>query len=107
MEKLESSLRETNYDKKETEFLIKGFSQGFHIGYQGPQDRCDTAPNLTLQVGTNEDIWEKIMKDVKQGRYAGPFDTILYNNYIQSPIGLVPKKGSDQTRLIFHLSYDF
>ena len=27
--------------------------------------------------------------------------------HIQSPIGLVPKAGKDQTRLIFHLVYDF
>ena len=30
-----------------------------------------------------------------------------FNNFIQSPIGLVPKAGTDQTRLIFHLSCDF
>ena len=34
---------------------------------------------------------------------------ILYlsKNFIQSPIGLVPKSGSDKLRLIFHLSYKF
>ena len=37
---------------------------------------------------------------------AGPFDEIPFNNFIQSPIGLVPK-ADNQTRLIFHLSYDF
>ena len=37
----------------------------------------------------------------------GLFETIPFENFIQSPIGLVPKAGSDQTRLIFHLSYDF
>ena len=40
---------------------------------------------------------------------AGPFDDIPYQNYIQSPIGLVPKDGqhSGKTRLIFHLSFEF
>ena len=42
------------------------------------------------------------------GRYAGPFEEIPYDNYIQSPIGLVPKaENSGKTRQIFHLSYDF
>ena len=36
----------------------------------------------------------------------GPFETIPYRYYMQSPIGLVPKAGG-KTRLIFHLSYHF
>ena len=47
------------------------------------------------------------MKEVKAKWVAGPFDTIPFENYIQSPIGLVLKKESDKLRLIFHLSYDF
>ena len=46
------------------------------------------------------------MKEVKEKRYAGPYSSIPFKNYIQSPIGLVPKAGN-QTRLIFHLSYNF
>ena len=47
------------------------------------------------------------MKEVHLKRVAGPFKEIPFTNFIQSPIGLVPKAGSDQTRLIFHLSYEF
>ena len=32
--------------------------------------------------------------------------SIPFDNFIQSPIGLVPKSGG-KTRLIFHLSYNF
>ena len=46
------------------------------------------------------------MKEVKDGRVAGPFDEIPFRDFIQSPIGLVPKAGG-KTRMIFHLSYDF
>ena len=46
------------------------------------------------------------MKEVKAGRIAGPFDQIPFKNYIQSPVGLVPKAGG-KTRMIFHLSYEF
>ena len=45
------------------------------------------------------------MKEVKEKRYAGPFEQIPFSNYIQSPIGLVPKDGGKKTRLIFHLSH--
>ena len=46
------------------------------------------------------------MKEVKEERYAGPFEDIPFDNFVQSPIGLVPKQGN-KTRLIFHLSYNF
>ena len=46
------------------------------------------------------------MKEVKAKRFAGSFDKIPFKNYIQSPIGLVPKLGN-RTIFIFHLSYDF
>ena len=34
------------------------------------------------------------MKEVKAKRFAGPFKNIPFENYIQSPIGLVPKSGN-------------
>ena len=46
------------------------------------------------------------MKEVKMGRYAGPYEKIPFSNYMQSPVGLVPKAGN-KIRLIFHLSYEF
>ena len=47
------------------------------------------------------------MKEVSLERYAGPYADIPYKDrFIQSPIGLVPK-AENQTRLIFHLSYEF
>ena len=61
--------------------------------------------NLKLRVGDKFDLWGKVMKEVESGRYAGPFESIPYNYYIQSPIGLVPKDKGTKTRLIFHLSY--
>lgn len=45
------------------------------------------------------------MKEVRLNRVSGPFKGIPYENYIQSPIGLVPKQQEDETRLIFYLSY--
>ena len=99
----------SDYDKDKTEKLITGFTRGFCIEYEGPRIRQDTSQNLPLRdIVTKTDLWNKVMKEVKLGRYAGPFKKteLPFENYIQSPIGLVPKAG-DQTRLIFHLSYDF
>ena len=97
VEKLKELLIETKYDKEESIFLIDGFPHGFDIGYEGESH------NIPFTVGNKHILWEKIAKEVNTGRYAGPFDEIPYQNYIQSPIGLVPKKGGKH-RLIFHLS---
>ena len=99
-------LSDSNYDARESAFLLDGFTNGFDIGYQGPKIRQSEAKNIPFTIGDKFDMWEKIMKEVGAGRYAGPFDKIPYKNYIQSPIGLVPKAGG-KTRLTFHLSYEF
>ena len=99
-------LRKANYDTDEIQFLEQGFTNGFDIGYDGPQQRQSTADNIPFTIGDKVELWNKVMKEVKLKRVAGPFDNIPYSNFIQSPIGLVPKVGSDQSRLIFHLSYN-
>ena len=91
---LEKLLNESNYDKGETDFLIDGFKNGFSIGYEGPEKVKITSPNLKFrEVGNHTMLWNKVMKEVKEERYAGPFEEITYEFYIQSPIGLVPKDG--------------
>ena len=106
---LEKLLKLSKYNKDKSDKLLTGFTKGFDIGYEGRTDRSDRANNLPLNnVGTKTDLWNKVMKEVKLARYAGPFelDDLPFDKYIQSPISLVPKAGGE-TRLIFHLSYDF
>ena len=110
VEALQTLLKQTNYNRRKSKFLIQGFQQGFDIGYRGKTNRRDTANNLPLgEVGTNIDLWNKVMQEVGAKRFAGPFSehNFPFDNFIQSPLGLVPKDNGKQTRLIFHLSYDF
>ena len=102
---LENLLVETNYDREETRFLVDGFKNGFDLGYVGPQDIKQKSNNLKFIIGDKTELWNKVMKEVKEGRYAGPFTNPPFENFIQSPIGLVPKDGGKKTRLIFHLSH--
>ena len=99
-------LEETGYDEEKTAILIEGFTKGFDIGYRGPLERRELSRNIPITVGSEEEMWQKIMKEVKVGRYSGPFAESPYEHFIQSPLGLVPK-ANNQTRLIFHLSYNF
>ena len=105
VQELERLLEITQYDKTESKFLIDGFSNGFDLGYRGPEDVKQRSRNLKFTIGDKLELWNKVMKEVKERRYAGPFKEIPYDNYIQSPIGLVPKDGGRKTRLIFHLSH--
>ena len=99
-------LQDSNYNKAESHFLLDGFRNGFSIGYQGPENVEIISPNLKFrEIGNPVILWNKVMKEVKAKRYAGPFKEIPFESYIQSPIGLVPKYGGKDTRLIFHLSY--
>ena len=104
--KLNQLLTEAGYDKDKTKYLVDGFSNGFSLNYQGPLQECKrTAPNLKLRVGNKYELWNKVMKEVELGRYAGPYDDPPFDNFVQSPIGLVPKDKGLKTRFIFHLSY--
>ena len=96
---------ESKYDKEKTAFLVDGFTNGFNLEYDGPRNIRQESTNLKLN---NEEekiiLWNKVMKEVKLKRYAGPFERPPFDFYVQSPIGLVPKDEMDH-RLIFHLSY--
>ena len=90
--------------------MIDGLRNGFSIGYEGQREITQESSNIPFKqgVGNRMELWEKMMKETKMKRFAGPFskEDIPFDFYIQSPVGLVPK-GENQTRLIFHLSYEF
>ena len=106
-EKFDQILTEANYDVNKKNFLINGFRHGFRIEYEGNEKVRQKAPNLKLTCGDEVDLWNKVMNEIKLGRYAGPYKEkdIPFEHFIQSPIGLVPKDNGSDTRLIFHLSY--
>ena len=104
-DELERQLKESTYSETETRFLVQGFRFGFDLGYRGPEVVQRRAPNLKLTIGTKTTLWNKMMKEVQLKRFAGPFNEISFEHFIQSPVGLVPKDNGKQTHLIFHLSY--
>ena len=106
MKQLEQILTEHGYDYKKKQYLINGFSHGFKLEYKGSLKGVKrVAPNLKLRIGNKVELWNKVMKEMDLGRYAGPFEKPPFESFVQSPIGLVPKDKGTKTRLIFHLSY--
>ena len=98
----------TGYNEEKTNWLIESFENGFDIGCRGDENVRLTAPNLKFrEIGNKTMLWNKVIKEVKVKRFAGQFklEDIPFDSHIQSPIGLVPKDGGKDARLIFHLSY--
>lgn len=108
---LEKLLVESDYPRDKTKFLVEGFKSGFKLGYKGPTDRQTFSRNHRLRAGNEVVLWNKIMKEVEVKRISGPYLSPPYPSFIQSPVTLIPKKGStssdpiENTRLIFDLSY--
>ena len=98
-------LVETGYNPRKINFLYEGFTHGFSLEFEGNRNVSRCAPNLKLTIGSRVELWNKVMKEVAEKRYAGPFSEPPFEKFIQSPIGLVPKDKGTKTRLIFHLSY--
>ena len=92
---LEKLLKESKYDEAETRYLVDGFKNGFDIEYNGPEERRDYSKNIPFKsMGSSRELWDKLMKEVQLKRYAGPFNQVPFTNFVQSPIGLVPKAGN-------------
>lgn len=83
--------------------LRHGFKYGFPLHYAGPRLHRE-AKNLKSARLAPQLVEQKLNKEVKLGRMAGPYDAIPFPTLRVSPVGLVPKKDGDQ-RLIHHLSY--
>ena len=98
-------LEESGYEQGKIDYLVNGFTKGFSLEYVGILSGRRMAPNPKLRVGNKVELWNKVMKEVQLGRFAGPFKEPPFKQFVQSPIGLVPKDKGLKTRLIFHLSY--
>lgn len=87
VQRFEQLLTETKYCKQKTKFLVRGFTEGFRLGYEGPTNVRISANNLKLRIGTKTDMWNKIMKEVNLNRISGPWPENPYKDaFIQSPL---------------------
>ena len=85
-DKFQDLLLEAGYNKSKTKYIVNGFRRGFDIKYGGPKKVKRYAPNLKLRVGSITEVWNKVMTEVKDKRFAGPFDKVPFEYFIQSPI---------------------
>ena len=51
-------LTESGYDINETKYLVDGFKNGFHLGYEGDREIKLKAPNLKFEIGKRSRVME-------------------------------------------------
>ena len=82
--------------------LVDGFRNGFRIYYIGEFSSFES-PNLQSARQSPDIVSAKLKREIEAGRVVGPFKAPPFSNFRTSPIGIVPKKASNEFRLIHHL----
>ncbi len=92
------------YNRSKFNFLVRGFSHGFHLGYTGPRQPrlSQNKPSASAQ---RVSVSSKIATELSLGRIAGPYSQPPFSNFQISPIFTVPKKEQGEFRMIHDLSY--
>ena len=106
VDKLSTLLIDSNYDQQLAHNLIHGFTYGFHIPFSGSSQSHNSHPRNHPSVLDNAALVDKMIKsELELGRIAGPFSFVPLNNFVISPLGLIPKKEVGSFRLIHDLSF--
>lgn len=92
------------YDENIRQQLLQGFTEGFRLGYEGPNKNL-VSKNLKSANDNPEIISQKMDSEMQANRIAGPFDSPPFPTFRTNPLGLVPKNSGSGFRMIHHLSY--
>ncbi|CAJ0934229.1 unnamed protein product [Ranitomeya imitator] len=85
--------------------LSRGIRQQCQQCWVGSRTKPQLSKNLKSARELPAILHEKLNKEIRAGRFQGPFDSPPFFNLRVSPLGIVPKKESGKYRLIHHLSY--
>lgn len=91
-------------DSETKQFLLHGFTYGFHSGISNLPAFSFHCKNLRSAISQPTIVAELIAKELKNGYLIGPYEKIPYNHYRINPIGIADSKYSDKKRLIVDLS---
>ena len=94
------------YDALLRDTLVKGFSSGFRIPSTKINDLdLGKIHNHPSALSHPRFVSDKLNCEAAMGRIRGPFLSPTPPNVILSPLGVVPKKGAGEYRLIHDLSF--
>lgn len=92
----------SGYNSELVDFLVSGFTFGFHIGFLGSITSGRERNNTSACVSQDK-VSSAIYKELLRDHTAGPFSSPPFDSFHCSPLGAVPKKDGS-TRIILDLS---
>ena len=84
--------------------LIQGLKEGFDIGVKGTPTETYECRNLLSARQEQEFVKSALAQEVENGYLVGPHNSLPFNLYRVSPIGVATGKYSGKKRLILDLS---
>lgn len=93
-----------NYDRVLSSYLINGFTYDFELGCTSDLPPC--TPQNHKSTLEHPDIMKNyIQTGLSKGLIAGPFSYKSFDNFVVSPLGLVPKGNTRKFRVIHDLFF--
>ena len=86
--------------------MLNRLLNGFSLEYEGER-AFQAIDNLPSADTKPELIRDRLQKEVKLGCMWGLFKEPPFKHLMCSLVGLVPKKESDEMRMIMHLSFPY
>lgn len=87
-------------DRQFVEFLIEGFTNGFHPGIEVLPEVSYHCKNLLSSLSDPDTVDVLLAKEVQEGFMIGPFRQPPFSTYRVNPIGVATRKYSGKKRLI-------
>ena len=92
-------------DGKFSSYITQGIKEGFRIGFNYQAHKCtSTTTNLLSARQHPQVLRDYLLHECSKGRVIGPLDNSLLPFLQINRFGVIPKKNSDQWRLILDLS---
>ena len=85
--------------------ILRGITHGVRIEFTGPRDVNRRCANHPMSDEHRDKVSAIIAADIASGKKSGPHVTPPFPFMWCSPIGCVPKKGTDKVRVIHDLSH--
>ena len=100
----ELAIQLQGYDEASQDFLLRGFSLRFRLNclHEPTSGESNNHSSVNEQI---EIASKKLSHELELGRIKGPFDHPPFDNFICSPLGLIPKSVPGKFRLIHDLSF--
>lgn len=92
------------YPCSDKKILLDGFRNGFPLGSIGSIS-VKIPPNHPSVANHTNFVSVKISSEISKNRIKGPYSYPPLDNFICSPLGVVPKRSPNSFRLIHDLSY--